>query len=226
MRVLEEIAPRTINALANQRQRAEAGAWLAHLLATCPDAGIRDATAAVTLARNAAKLNPQVARIWNTLGVTFYRTGEWDAAIEALEKSLESQPRADASGRLFLAMAYWQKGDREQARQWYDKAVSWMEKNPATNDDFVRSRDEAAAMLGMTGQPKPAERRRRTHRNDRLREGRAHRRALPVKTRAGAWFEGARSPATLKVNCFFKQRIQNGPGATSAPLPGIVLPQS
>ena len=111
----------------------------------------------MTLARNAAKLNPKVARIWNALGVTFYRTGEWDAAIEALEKSLESQPRADASGRLFLAMAYWQKGDKEQARRWYDKAVAWMEKNPAKNDDFARLRAEAAALLGLTGNPKPAE---------------------------------------------------------------------
>ena len=54
-------------------------------------------------------------------------------------------------------MAYWQKGDKKQARHWYDKAVAWMEKNPAKNDDFSRLRDEAAALMGVTAHPEPVE---------------------------------------------------------------------
>ena len=51
-------------------------------------------------------------------------------------------------------MAHWQKGDKDQARQWYDKAVNGMEKNKSRDEDLRRFRAEAAAVLGVTDHPK------------------------------------------------------------------------
>ena len=46
-------------------------------------------------------------------------------------------------------MAHWKLGDKTQARSWYDKAVPWMEKNQPKNEELIRFRDEAAALLGV-----------------------------------------------------------------------------
>jgi len=91
---------------------------------------------------------PRNEDFWTTLGVAHYRAGEWNAAIEALEKSMELRPRADPSCGFFLAMACWQKGDTEQARSWYGKAVQWMEKDNPEDAEERRFRAEAAALLG------------------------------------------------------------------------------
>jgi len=50
---------------------------------------------------------------------------------------------------LFLAMACWQKGDKDQARQWYDNAVNGMEKNKSQDEELRRFRAEAATLLGV-----------------------------------------------------------------------------
>ncbi len=49
----------------------------------------------------------------------------------------------------FLAMAHWQLGDKTQAHSWYDKAVPWLEKNHPKNEELIRYRDEAGALLGV-----------------------------------------------------------------------------
>ena len=52
-------------------------------------------------------------------------------------------------------MAHWQLGDKKQARQWYDKAVSWMDKNKPQDDELRRFRAEAEALLGIPEKPQP-----------------------------------------------------------------------
>ena len=133
---------------------------LAWLLATCPDSRIRDLAGAVKLAQRATEVDPKNGDAWNTLGVAHYRLGDGDAALRELGKSQELNRGESVNAVrtwLFLAMAHSTKGNKDQARQWYDKAVAWMEKNPAKNDDFVRLRAEAAALLGLTGRPQPPE---------------------------------------------------------------------
>src|SRR5262249_51402170 len=85
---------------------AEAHIALAWLLATCPDAKVRDPAQAVTLARQAIQLAPKEKNYWQTLGVAHYRAGDWKAAIGALDKSVELRRGGDAVDRLFLAMAH------------------------------------------------------------------------------------------------------------------------
>ena len=49
----------------------------------------------------------------------------------------------------FLAMGYWQLNEKEKAREFYDRAVRWMEKNQPRNDELRGFRSEAAELLGV-----------------------------------------------------------------------------
>jgi WD40 repeat protein/tetratricopeptide (TPR) repeat protein len=128
-------------------QVAETLNEVAWLLATCPEAKIRDPGRAVELTKKAIELAPKEGTYWNTLGVAHYRAGDWKAAIEALTKSMEYRNGGDSADWFFLAMAHWQLGDKTQARSWYDKAVTWMEKYQPKDEELLRFRAEAAALL-------------------------------------------------------------------------------
>jgi eukaryotic-like serine/threonine-protein kinase len=122
---------------------------LSWLLANCPYAEIRDAARAVELATKVVSLAPAEANGWNTLGTAHYRAGDWQAAITALEKATALRRVPDSLDWLLLAMAHWQLANKEQARQCYDKAIEWMEKNRRDNDELRRFRAEAAGLLGI-----------------------------------------------------------------------------
>ena len=116
---------------------------LAWPLATSADPKLRDPARAVELAKKAVELKPKEGSCWNTLGVAHYRAGDWGAAVAALEKSGELRQGGDSFDWFFLAMAHWQLGDNEQARNWYDQAVQWMEKNKPEDEELRRFRAEA-----------------------------------------------------------------------------------
>jgi serine/threonine protein kinase len=125
-------------------------AWL---LATYPVVQLRNPARALELARKAVEKAPR-AEEWNTLGVALYRTGDWKGSISALEKSEALAPDKNlAFNGFFLAMAAWQLGQKDEARTWYDRAVAWMEKNQPHNDELIRFRAEAAALLCVTELP-------------------------------------------------------------------------
>src|SRR5262249_16209571 len=125
---------------------------LAWLLATCPDPRLRDPAQAVELARKAVERLPNEGATWNTLGVAQYRAGAWDEAGRALTRSMELTEGGSPGDWLFLAMARWQKGEKDEARSWYDRAVAWMDQNRSRDAALIRFRAEAAAVLGP---PKP-----------------------------------------------------------------------
>jgi tetratricopeptide (TPR) repeat protein len=125
---------------------------LGRLLATCPDAKVRDPKRAVELARKAVDRMPLAFQ--NTLGVAHYRAGDDQAAVVALAKSVEMRQGGDAVDWLFLAMAHQKLGHHDEARKWYDQAVKWLEKNgewlakdPARAEELGRFRTEAAEVL-------------------------------------------------------------------------------
>jgi len=134
-------------------------AWVAgrlsKLLSTSADPIVRDVDKSIKLATRGLDLLPESGDVWNVVGEAHFRAHHWDEAIGAFKKAGELRRDQNVTGWYHLAMAYWQKGDKEQARQWCTKAAAWMEKNQAKNDDFVRLRDEAAAMLGVTDHPAP-----------------------------------------------------------------------
>ena len=129
-------------------QAHNAYAWL---LATCPQSGLRNPAQAVESAKKATELAPKVGGYWNTLGVAQYRVGAWQAATTALERSMVLQKGGDACDWLFLAMAHWQLGHKEDAHKWYHQALSWMDKNKSPNEELSRFRAEARALFERQG---------------------------------------------------------------------------
>jgi eukaryotic-like serine/threonine-protein kinase len=115
-------------------------------LATNADPKLRDPRRAAELAQIVVKKRPDVAAFWNTLGVALYRTGDWNASLAALSKSLEQTGPNSADG-FFAAMARWQRGEKENAKKWYTAASRWAAKYAPTDQELGRFRVEAAALL-------------------------------------------------------------------------------
>jgi tetratricopeptide (TPR) repeat protein len=133
---------------------------LAWLLATCPEADIRDPDRAVRLAENIVAGAPREASFWATLGAARYRAGDWKGSAQALEEALKLLQGTDGFdakvGRslLFLAMAHQQLGHDEEARHAYDRARAWLETNrkivqgtPWLADELCRFQREAEELL-------------------------------------------------------------------------------
>jgi tetratricopeptide (TPR) repeat protein len=128
---------------------------LAWFLATTGRPELRDPRRAVELAEKAVADAPNCHHIWSTLGVARYCNGDSAGAREALQKSIDLRSGGDSFDWFFLAMAHWQLDDKDQARQWYDKAVDWMDKNQPQNEELQRFHTEAAELLGII--PREAE---------------------------------------------------------------------
>jgi tetratricopeptide (TPR) repeat protein len=137
---------------ARHRKRLTATLWrfnnLAWRIAASPEVNLRDAASAVELARKAAQGVPENAAFWNT----HYRAGQWEDTITAAGKARE----LGASGHegmdlFFIAMAHWQLGKEDEACQWYDRAVEWMEQHEGSTNqkDNRLYRAEAADLLGI-----------------------------------------------------------------------------
>jgi WD40 repeat protein/Tfp pilus assembly protein PilF len=129
-------------------------AWL---LATCPAVEFRNATRSVEQARAAVAIQPANDAYWNTLGVALYRAGEYKEAIEALLKSEElGKSRNLAGNGLFLAMAHWELGEKETARQrlarsneWFQKNRDELKKNAPLEEEFSRFQKEAVELMDL-----------------------------------------------------------------------------
>jgi tetratricopeptide (TPR) repeat protein len=135
---------------ANHPQTLESMNGLVRMLLASPDASNHDRARALELARRAAGLHPGNRRCWNWLSVAEYRNGHWDAAIQSAAKSIEL--RGDDSPDfplLVLALGHAQRGEMDQARQWYAEARPALE--PGKTGDALRWLiDEARARLDVT----------------------------------------------------------------------------
>jgi tetratricopeptide (TPR) repeat protein/serine/threonine protein kinase len=120
---------------------------LAWLLANCPEPKHRQPAQAVALAQEAVKLAPNAAYVWNTLGVAQYRAGDCNAAVAALQKSIELNNGGYGGDWFVLAMAHHKLGHPKEARQWFDKAVEQMEKAGSQDQELRRFRAEAEGVL-------------------------------------------------------------------------------
>jgi serine/threonine protein kinase/tetratricopeptide (TPR) repeat protein len=120
---------------------------LAWLLANCPDPERRNPGRAIELARKTVATAPDVSANWNTLGAAQYRAQDWNAAVTALEKSMALSNGGDSFDWFFLTMAQWRLGRHEEARQRFDRAVEWREKNRPGDAELRQLQAEAAELL-------------------------------------------------------------------------------
>lgn len=81
--------------------------------------------------------------------MALWRAGDLKTAVETLEKADRMYKDGDLPHRFFLAMAYWQIGEKDKARRAYDQAVEWMDKHQPKHEQFHRFRAEAAELLGV-----------------------------------------------------------------------------
>jgi len=123
---------------------------LAWLLTASKDLKLRDPERAVALAKEVSESKPDDGELWNTLGIAHYRASNWQFAVNAMVKSMELRNGGDSFGWLYLAMAHWQLGNKDEARRRYDRVVNWMTENKPENEDLTRLHNEAAELLGVS----------------------------------------------------------------------------
>ena len=102
------------------------------------------------LANQAIELQPDDADHWNNLGVAQYRAGDWQAAVEALEKADGMIEQGDREHRMFLAMAHWQLGNKDKARELYAQGAAWIAAHAQDDEEQIRFRAEAEQLMGIT----------------------------------------------------------------------------
>jgi tetratricopeptide (TPR) repeat protein len=122
-------------------------------LATDPKPDHRQPALALELAKLAHQHAPDQGYIVNTLGIAYYRAGDWKAAIETLKDADELyQGQHFSSDAFFIAMASWRSGDKDAARKWYRAAARWMDKFAAGDTEQRGFRTEAAGLIGSIEQ--------------------------------------------------------------------------
>lgn len=103
---------------------------------------------AVELAQRGVRLAPTDGALRNTLGVAYYRQGDWRRCLDELHQSIELAG-GNAIDYLVLAMAHWQLGDQQAAHDAYAKGVANLagDGQSEPDPDAIRLRDEAAELL-------------------------------------------------------------------------------
>jgi tetratricopeptide (TPR) repeat protein len=125
----------------------------AKFLATYPDPQVRKPEEALRLAKRATEVGPRDAMAWSTLGIACYRNSQYQATVEALERSMQlSGGIGEAWDWFYLSMALWQLGRQSEARQWFAQGVEWAQA-PRHLRQVRLLYEEAAHLLGETGPP-------------------------------------------------------------------------
>jgi WD40 repeat protein/Flp pilus assembly protein TadD len=122
----------------------------------------RDGKRALGLARRVVELNPREAFYLSALGIIEYRAGRYSESIAALARSLKAgHGQRDATDLFFMAMAYHQLGDRDKARDCYDRAARWLagQKSPSAEEEMELAafRTEAEVVLAGPAGDLPAD---------------------------------------------------------------------
>jgi tetratricopeptide (TPR) repeat protein len=119
-----------------------------------PNEKLWHAPAAVQFASKAVELEPKNGLLWNTLGVAQYRKGDYEKAIESLAKSEEVlQDEQYSFNGFFLAMAHWQLDHKQEAKDFFEKSIEWMDANQPTNGELLRFKAEAAKLIDIADTP-------------------------------------------------------------------------
>jgi tetratricopeptide (TPR) repeat protein len=128
----------------------------AGFLSNNPIEQLRAPDEAVSLARRAVELAPDLDSAWHSLGYAEYRAGNWRASIEALQKSLEAGDPGIGSYICvccYFSMSHWKLGERDQALKWFERANERMKAGRPVVEDVQWIVNEAAALLSVPDLP-------------------------------------------------------------------------
>ncbi len=123
----------------------------ARFFGTYPDPAIRRPEEALRLARHATEVSPRDPGAWSVLGIAYYRGGQWQEAVGALQKSMQLRDGGEAFDWFYLAMALQQLGQQEEAKKWFAQGAAWAQ--PPRNLRQVRLLLKEAA--NVLGEPAP-----------------------------------------------------------------------
>jgi serine/threonine protein kinase/WD40 repeat protein len=131
---------------------------LAWLYLTGPEK-LRGFPRGLSLAKKAVELSSGEWFYLNTLGVAYYRVGQYEEAIETLERSLqESGGEYAAYDLFFLAMSHARRGEAAEAKDCYERALRWIKDDqdnltPKEKEELDAFRIEAEAALQKPAKP-------------------------------------------------------------------------
>jgi len=112
----------------------------------CPE--LYSLETALEKASTAVEQAPDNEAARRALGAALYRSGRHEEAIEHQMKALATFG-GEATDLFLLAMEHWQLGNRSEARDYYRRAVTWMEEHNPDHPRLLRLRDEASELLGV-----------------------------------------------------------------------------
>ncbi len=122
-----------------------------------------DPMEAVRLATLGVEAQPRTQWFLHVLGMAHLRAGQLNEAEQRLQESLEVEPQWEARRQnyLGLALVHHARGELEEAKDWYAKAVEQIHGRPASyinnTHDWLESHilfREAEQLLGTPDQPK------------------------------------------------------------------------
>jgi hypothetical protein len=120
---------------------------LAWLLVNAAGPAVKDPALALSLAIKTTEGYPECSTYWNTLGASYYRTGDFKAADAALERSMTLGNGGTVFDYIFLTMTHAQLGNQEQAHRWFAEAVGSMERHHTDHPELRDLCAEAKSLL-------------------------------------------------------------------------------
>jgi tetratricopeptide (TPR) repeat protein len=102
-------------------------------------------------ARRAVELEPNEWAHISTLALAECRSHHWAESLAASGRSMGMENNGIAYDLFPHAVARWQKGDKDEARKWLDKAIAGMKEKDAKNKELLQLWAEAAELLGQPG---------------------------------------------------------------------------
>jgi tetratricopeptide (TPR) repeat protein/tRNA A-37 threonylcarbamoyl transferase component Bud32 len=116
-------------------------------LATYPDPKQRNLPKAIAVAKKAVAAEPRNSNYWNTLGVAYYRSGQYAEALPAFDKSMMLSHGGDGFDWFYIAMAHWKLHNPEKAIDYLRRAQDWKRTEHVAAKDLLGIDEEAQQLI-------------------------------------------------------------------------------